>query len=355
MRNSQPTLLILVPGFAKDENDTTCIPFLQSFIKTTNRLYPQLNVVIIALDYPFTIKEYHWFNNKVIPLDGLRYKKLLRPVKWWKLYQEIKSVYKKNAPAGILSFWCDETALVGHYFSKWNRLKHYCWLQGQDAKKGNRILQYFKPAPGEVIALSGFLKDELKKNYSIDASRIIPAAVSVEEFNNVKPAEKTIDIIGVGSLIPLKQYDIFVEVIAAVQKRFHSVKAGICGQGPEKERISAFIGTKQLAGNIELKGQLSHTEVLQQMMRSKILLHTSSYEGYGRVCLEALYAGCHVISFVSPEKNKIDHWHVVSGKEEMINKCIEVLQLGSDHFFPVIPRKMEDTVKQVMELYTIQQ
>lgn len=355
MMKHQPTLLILAPGFAKDETDTTCIPFVQSFVKTMNRLYPQLNIIIIALDYPFTAKEYHWFNNKVIPLNGFHFKKLLRPVKWWKLYRKIRSVHKQNALAGILSFWCDETALVGHYFSKWNRLKHYCWLQGQDARKGNRILQYFKPLPGEVIALSDFLKEEFKKNYSIEAPRVIPAAVAAEEFSNVTPAEKVIDIIGAGSLIPLKQYDVFVEVIAGVQKRFHSVKAEICGEGPEKEKIGRHIRANQLEGNIKLKGRLSHPEVLQQMMRSKILLHTSCYEGYGRVCLEALYAGCHVISFVSPEKNKIDHWHIVSGKEEMISKCIEVLQLESDQFFPVTPRKMEETVKQVAALYAIQQ
>ena len=55
------------------------------------------------------------------------------------------------------------------------------------------------------------------------------------------------------------------------------------------------------------------------MQRTKIFLHTSSYEGFSGACLEALYAGAHVISFCEPMKQKIDHWHIVKDEKEMLD------------------------------------
>ena len=66
-------------------------------------------------------------------------------------------------------------------------------------------------------------------------------------------------------------------------------------------------------------------EILQLMKRAKIFLHTSSYEGFSTVCLEALYAGCHVISFIKPMEHDIGHWHIVQSKEEMVKKAMEIL------------------------------
>ena len=37
-------------------------------------------------------------------------------------------------------------------------------------------------------------------------------------------------------------------------------------------------------------------------------------------CLEALYAGCHVISFCKPMNTDFEHWHIVNTEEDMIKK-----------------------------------
>lgn len=51
-----------------------------------------------------------------------------------------------------------------------------------------------------------------------------------------------------------------------------------------------------LSNNIEMTGLLQHHDSVQMMQRAKLLLHPSSYEGFGIVCIEALYARAHVIS-----------------------------------------------------------
>lgn len=344
------TLLILIPGFAKNENDSTCIPFSQSFIKTLNKYYPSASIIIIALDYP-SKENYHWFGNEVRPLNGKKYKGVTRLFKWFKLYRQIRLIHKTTSLLGILSFWCDEHAMIGHYYSKWHKLKHYCWLQGQDAREGNPALKYFRPSADELIALSDSLQEEFKRNYGIVSAKIIPAAVYEEEFPT-EVSERTIDIIGVGSLITLKRFDLFIEVIENIRQIFPAVKAVIIGSGSEKERLENLIKLKRLENTVTLLGELDHKEVLINMQQSKILLHTSSYEGYGMVCLEALYAGCQVVSFVSPEKRKIENWHIVDTREAMITKCTDLLNMNSHIYKKVLPMTIEKITADIMQLYT---
>ena len=88
------------------------------------------------------------------------------------------------------------------------------------------------------------------------------------------------------------------------------------------------------------------------MQRTKIFLHTSNYEGFSTVCLEALYAGCHVISFVQPMKHDIDHWHIVQTKEEMISKVLHLLNDASTQYESVLAYSMDESAKSVMNLFS---
>jgi len=46
MKDKQ-TLIILSPGFAANEEDTTCLPAQQSFILTLKKNFPSLNIIVI--------------------------------------------------------------------------------------------------------------------------------------------------------------------------------------------------------------------------------------------------------------------------------------------------------------------
>ena len=97
-------------------------------------------------------------------------------------------------------------------------------------------------------------------------------------------------------------------------------------------------------------GMVDHATVLQTMQRAKILLHPSSYEGFGTVCVEALYAGAHVISFVQPMHHTIKNWHIVTTKEEMQTKALEILQ-SDIKYEPVLVYSMDEIAKKVMHLF----
>lgn len=345
--------IILTPGFAKDETDTTCIPSLQSFVKNLVHEYPQLRIIVIATDYPFKRAIYQWNDVEIIPLSHQNSKGVKR---YWQLivaYIQLRKFIKKKHPIGILSLWGSYTSLLGHFLAKYNSINHYCWLRGQDVRKGNRVMQLFKHHTKSLITLSEQMNNELEKNYGFRATRVIPMAVDISEFGDFSIVERDIDIIGVGSLIPLKQWEVFVDVISKLVVILPELKCVLCGDGIDRCKLKQLIVEKGLIKNIDLCGQLPHNEVLDMMGRSRILLHPSSYEGYAAVFTEALYAGCHCISFVDPEQNPVEHWHIAKDKEHMISLVKEVLQLPIESFSSIRQYEMKQCVNDIMQLYNV--
>ncbi|MEO7306413.1 MAG: glycosyltransferase family 4 protein, partial [Ferruginibacter sp.] len=231
---------------------------------------------------------------------------------------------------------------------------HYCWILGQDAKKGNKDVKRTKLQGSEVIALSDFIQNEFEKNHGTRPQYVIPPGIDARQFAHpIK--EKDIDIIAVGSLIPLKQYEIFIDVIAEIKKQSPGISAMLIGDGPEKNKLQTLIAARGLDPNIILAGELPHPDVLQYMQRGKIFLHPSAYEGFGVVCIEALYAGCQVISFCRPMAPDIQHWHIVPEQGAMAQKTIEILQNPDSVYTSLNPFPMNNTAKKIMALFGLMQ
>lgn len=350
MHPENKTLVILTPGFPESEADTTCLPMQQSFVRALQENNPQLKIIILSFQYPYKIKTYKWYDATVMSFAGKNKGGLSRLLLRRKLYATLNNINSKNKIAGILSFWVGECAWVGKKFADKNNLKHFCWILGQDAKKGNKYIKTTKLAAGELIALSDFLQDEFEKNYGTRPQYVIAPGIDPKQFSHpIK--EKNIDIIAAGSLIPLKQFEIFIQIIFEIKKQLPAVKAMLVGTGPQKEKLQSLILKYGLQENMMLTGELPYDKVLELMQRTKVFLHPSSYEGFSGVCQEGIAAGTHVISFCKPMKADIKHWHVVANKDEMKNLALEILQNPNTDFENIIPFSMKDTAKKIMELF----
>ena len=350
MKTEPHTLIILTPGFAKDEADSTCLPAIQNFVSTVNSKFAAVKIIILAFDYPFFTSQYQWKNNRVVSFNGYRKQYLKKLIKWITIWTKLNQLKRENNITGILSFWCGECAWIGNRYAKRHQLKHYCWIQGQDAKKENRYVKLVKPSASEMIALSDLIQKEFFKNHGILPQHIIPLGIDATEFRE-PGASRDIDILGAGSLIPLKRYDIFIEVVYGLKEYFPQIKAVLCGKGTEEANLKKLVEKYGVQKNILLTDELPHAEMLHQMKRAKLLLHTSSYEGLGVVCIEALAAGATVVSFCKPMNADIMHWYIVNDKEAMIKKAIEILNDPAPRYVSVIPFTMQDTAKKIMQLY----
>jgi glycosyltransferase involved in cell wall biosynthesis len=320
------TLLILTPGFPKDEADTTCLPPQQVFVKAVREMYPGLDILVLSFQYPFEKKIYYWHGIPVMSFGGKNKGGFSRILLWQRIRRELKDIHSQKRIIGVISFMCGECALVGKKFAVKNYLKHYSWILGQDAKKINIYVKYIKPQASELIALSDFIAEEFERNHKIRPAHIIPPGVEARLFHD-KKVIKDIDILAAGSLIPLKQYHIFLEVVAAIKKTKPGIKVQLAGDGPERQKLQDLIVSLGLEDTVILTGELPHHEVLELMQRARIFLHPSSYEGFGVVCIEALYAGARVISFCKPMDKEITNWHIVRDKEEMIKATLALLDL----------------------------
>ncbi len=346
----QKTLIILTPGFPINEADSSCLPSIQVFVKNLQKDHPLLNIAIISFQYPFIAKKYKWHNIQVIGLGGSNKGKINRLWVWMQVWRTLKTLNNQHHVIGILSLWLGECALIGKKFSKRFGIRHYTWLLGQDAKKNNRYKYLMNAVPNELIAISDAVAQTFYESYGIQIPSVIPIGMDSSLFRPMQ-SERTIDIMAAGSLIPLKRYDLFIEIVAAIKNSMSSLNVVLCGEGPERDRLYELTEKYALQDNVNIAGEVSHGSALLLMQQTKVFLHTSSYEGFSTVCSEALRAGAYVISFCKPMQRGFDHWLIVNSPEEMIQQAIAILKNTSIEYSPVCTYSIHDTIRDILLLF----
>lgn len=347
------TLIILSPGFAANEEDSTCIPALQQFVIQLKQLRPELIIKVVSLHYPFKEGKYDWKGVDCYSLGG----KNRRGIYAWYLRKKAKKylseVCRSENVHGILSLWMSDCALIAQQLMNEFKIPHFCWMHGQDARPGNKHVKHIQPKPEQIIAISDLLQKEFKKNYGIKAEHVIENGVTEGLFPEFNTSERPIDVIGVGSLIPLKKYSSFVDVIVTLKKEFPNINVVIVGEGPEKKMLQEKIIGEGLASNIKLSGSIPHQEVLKYLSQSKILLHTSTYEGSSGVIMEALYSGCFVVTNFSVSLNPVKNVEFASSTNEMINTIAKMLKNKELKQERIIYNTMKNSTQKIISLFGI--
>ncbi|MGN6420586.1 MAG: glycosyltransferase [Pseudobacter sp.] len=345
------TIIIITPAFPRNESEDWWVPSQQLLVQSMQRQFPEMYIVILPLLYPKEITSYEWHGCQVKSIHGLRFSKLLRPLRWRKAWQELTIFRKQHNIKGIVSFWCGECAAIGHWFGRRHGIRHISWICGQDAEAANQFPRYLRLRSTELAAMSHFLADNFTRNHGIRPAYIIPNAVDTASFPHSEQLVRDIDIAGVGSLEPLKRYPLWVELVATLQQSIPDINAVHYGMGVEQEHCQQLIAQYQLEQHCKLAGPQPHNSILRALQRTKILLHTSRYEGCSTVCLEALYAGAKVISFTYPFQQPVSNWHVVTTKEEMLERAHELLQDATLEYQSTLIHSMDASAREMMRLF----
>lgn len=346
-----PCFIILTPGFAEHEQEDTVLPFSQSFVLSFKKNYPEIKLIVIAFQFPRKSLTYYWNGIEIIALGGKHKKLPYRFFIWLKALSTIRSVKKQYQVKGIFSFWLAECALVGQYATRLFKIKQFSWMIGQDAKPTNKVLKWLKLNKETIVSMSPNLVEQLKKNYPVDAIKVIPLGINQDYFYAIPAKENGYDILGVGSLIELKNYKLFIELIVSLKQFYPNIKTAIVGGGPQENELQQLIEQKGLQSNVELKGLLKHEEVVAYMKSSNIFLHTSSYEGQATVFVEALYCGMDIVCFDVGRLHSDENMFVCNSNEEMLNVLKELLVNKKSTRKNILVRSMDNTVKEIMSLY----
>lgn len=283
-------ILLITPGFPKDDREDSNLPVLQAFVRALRKYQPDLELVVFTLDYPFHKTPYTFEGVPVYPFNGRNklWRKAFVLVKAYRTFQQLHKVAPFHA---IHTFWLSHTSLLGRFISRRYALPFVATAMGQDVLPSNRYGRFFKSAQFTIVYLSQ--KQKAQSVLQTTFSRIIPWGI---EPINKSDSTRSWDLIAVGNLLPAKRFDWFLKVVADIKSRQPAVKALLIGHGPEWESLQMLRKELQLENTLEMLGAQSHAITLQHMQKAKVLVHSSKYESFGMVLIEAINMGCAVVS-----------------------------------------------------------
>jgi len=346
--NSVKHILLLTPGFPKDENDFNCIPPLQEFLLKFAFSYSSARISVIPFQYPYRHKNYIWNGIKIFPLNG-KNSSIKKSLVWLRGIRNAARIDSENSVDVIHSLWLGECAMIGNFLSKKFNCEHVCTLMGQDVKVLNRYLRLSKNEKIKIIALSQNQSDQFFQITNRKADNIIHWGIDDQNFENVK---REIDLLAVGSLIPLKNYSLYIRLIAELKNTYPKLKCILVGKGPELSTLKALAHQYDTLENIEFTGLLSRREIFKLMQRSKIFIHPSTFEGSGYAFAEALVNGMNIVSFNVGYAQNHPKWYIAKDEEEF-NRITERLLTTKLDFSPVNIFPLNETVNKYASLYGI--
>lgn len=344
-------VIVLAPGFSKDEGDTSCIPALADYVRNLAKFHPELKIFVIAFQYPFIRGWYKWHGIDVYTAGGKNRGKIHRLITWGTVFLTFVRIIMFNKIDVIHTFWLDECAFVGQYLSMIFGIKHVGTILGQDAKDSNKYLKYIDFKSMTVTCGSTVTSETFKKSTGKAVDVLLPIGFDESVLCDKKRGnDRSIDILGVGALIPLKNYSVFIDVIAELKGKYPNIKAVLIGDGVERQELLDKIKGMGLSDNIKLTGHILREEVFDKMLDSKILLHPSTYEGQVNVFMEALYCGLEIVCFNIGHMESSVGIYISSNTNEM-TKNVEML-LQKDYIDkPILLKSMKDTVEDFIKIY----
>ncbi len=353
MKSKTKSIVLLSPGFPRGLDDTQCLPFIQMLCRSLRDEFSEGNIILISFHYPFTNEKYEWEGITVYSLGGANRKFINKLITWLKALRLINKLSKTNEIVGILSFWATDCFFVGSFIAQKLKLKHFTWVLGQDAKKGNKYLNLVKPKASQLIAHSSLTASRLEENYSLQNVQVIEGGFHPTGLSSFAETKREIDVIGVGSLLELKNYSLFIALIEKLKINHENIRALIIGEGPLYNELNRLIKEKGLQNNIQLTGTLKHREVLIKMSQSKIFLHTSNYEsGNVTVVSEAIYAGCSAVCFDHHIQSRHKNIFISKNNEGLFEHLKLLLHTKLDHQIGELTVDMKASARKFITLFS---
>lgn len=341
----------MVPGFPESEQDTSCLPAIQNYVAAFCAKRPDLDVHVVAFQYPFVRRDYPWKGATVHALGGRNRRHLLRLPTWTRAVRLFSRLAQRTNVRFLHTFWLTECSRVGQWLGKRHGVPHVASVGGVDAKPDNPYLSRLRLRDLVLTAGSSFAAETLAAHADVGEIQVVPLGLDTEHLAAIdKPEIRDIDVIGAGSLIPLKDYGAFVDVIAALVDELPEIRACLVGDGPLREALEERIVACGLEDNVVLVGHLPRDDVFRHMLRSKVLLHPSKYESQGYVFLEALFAGLNVVCYDVGHAGDSDRVFRGGSQRDLVDAVRELVRDPGPLHRQQVPT-VDDTVRAFEAIY----
>jgi glycosyltransferase involved in cell wall biosynthesis len=250
-------------------------------------------------------------------------------LEFWKLLVN----FKKMRFSLVIVQFVSLDGIVAVLFKRIFKTKLVLFAMGSDVLKIREhafaypIIKFIIAESDFVFCTSSLIEEKLK-TMGFDASKI-KVVPSVVDFDDFEPyyGPKMYDVVNVGALDSNKNQMLLIKAC----ELFPSVKALIIGDGPLRLALESENAKKKLG--VVFLGKIPRKQVLRELQKSRIYVHTSKSEGIPKAVLEAMFAGLPVVLVESPYVYVLKHcygfiFHTAIGNsaEDLANKILEVSQ-----------------------------
>jgi len=127
-------------------------------------------------------------------------------------------------------------------------------------------------------------------HYGLDETPSLPSEISPEQAGIPRDVPL---VLAIGRLIAQKDHATLLEAFAETRSRHPDAMLAILGSGPLEAETRSLAGTLGVDDAVVMPGRL---ETRDWLRRADVFAHTSRWEGFGIVLLEAMLAGLPVVA-----------------------------------------------------------
>lgn len=338
-------IVFVTPGFPQS-NDTWVTTYFANYVKALKK-YTTYNISIVALHYPFKASSYLYHGCRVIAIGGANKKNFRKAALLIKAFHLIKQLHKESRIDILHCLWLNDASLLGYGLSKILKTKLIITAMGTELNGRNIYVKLINFNNIKLVAVSSKMLPIINEKLGVTPT-VIPWGIEKGPYDQEQ--ERTIDFLFVGFLNAIKNLDLFLEILYSLKQLNHNFNATIVGEEYPGTNYIKIIESYGLENNITFIGRLGNRDVLKLMEKSKILVHTSSFESQGYVFLEALSKGMTIVSFDVGIARASEKWFIVKSKEEFICVLNKLLVEKLD-FVPKYNYLIKETISAYVRLY----
>lgn len=220
----------------------------------------------------------------------------------------------------------NSTALVVTWHEVWGN--YWYRYMGRSGSVGKAIEWTTARLPHHAIAPSEMTARKLRELSPNQAVEVIPNGIDVEEISSTDPADEGYDVLFAGRLIEDKNVDLLIDAFCQCDK---DARLGIIGDGPAADSLRNRVSHSEAAERIDFLGFLDeYDDVIAHMRAADVFVSPSTREGFGITLLEAMAAGCTVVTVE----------HEYSAGSEVIGSAGFVVEPTADDIAGAIERAL---------------
>ena len=170
------------------------------------------------------------------------------------------------------------------------------WSALMEDQPPTAVLQRGKiayPVIDKLLTVSSALSESIKTKFGVE-SEVINDMLG-PEFLEYIPGPGRVDdgirFIAVGSLFPIKRYDLLIKAFAGSGLAEKNCSLLIVGDGTERQTLEQIIEEHGLKDSVSLPGRKQKDDIVRALRDSDVFVLSSRSETFGVACIEALSQG----------------------------------------------------------------